>query len=91
MYYIILQKANVNLQAKQAGQTALMLAVSHGRTFAASSLLKAGADINVQDADGSTALMCATEHGYVEIVKQLLSHPECNASLTDKVRIFSTI
>ena len=63
-----------------------MLAVSHGRLDLAELLLSAGADVNVQDEDGSTALMCASEHGHVELVKLLLSQPNCDASLTDSVR-----
>lgn len=50
-------------------------------------LLEAGADINIQDEDGSTALMCAAEHGHIEIVKHFLSHPDCDSNLTDVVCI----
>lgn len=50
----------------QAGQTALMLAVSHGRQEMVEALLACGADVNLQDEEGSTALMCACEHGRVE-------------------------
>ena len=62
-----------------------MLAVSHGRLDLAELLLTAGADVNVQDEDGSTALMCASEHGHVELVKLLLSQPNCDANITDSV------
>uniref|UniRef100_A0A0A9WCW6 KN motif and ankyrin repeat domain-containing protein 1 n=1 Tax=Lygus hesperus TaxID=30085 RepID=A0A0A9WCW6_LYGHE len=75
--------ADVNIRAKQHGQTALMLAVSHGRIDTVELLLEAGADINIQDDDGSTALMCAAEHGYIEIVKLLLAQPDCDLSITD--------
>ncbi|XP_055352291.1 KN motif and ankyrin repeat domain-containing protein 1-like [Paramacrobiotus metropolitanus] len=44
----------------------------------------AGADVNIQDDDGSTALMCASEHGHLEIVRLLLGHPDTDAHLTDK-------
>ena len=74
----------------QAGQTALMLAVSHGRLDLAELLLTAGADVNVQDEDGSTALMCASEHGHVELVKLLLTQPNCDVNITDSVCITST-
>ncbi|KAJ8930043.1 hypothetical protein NQ314_017208 [Rhamnusium bicolor] len=63
----LFQLADVNIRAKQHGQTALMLAVSHGRLDMVKMLLEAGADINIQDEDGSTALMCAAEHGHIEI------------------------
>lgn len=83
----LFQLADVNVRAKQHGQTALMLAVSHGRLDMVQMLLEAGADINIQDEDGSTALMCAAEHGHIEIVKYFLSHPECDSSIVDVVSI----
>ncbi len=70
----------------QAGQTALMLAVSHGRTDTVKLLLDAGADVNLQDDDGSTALMCACEHGHVDIVRVMLANPDCDPAITDNVR-----
>ncbi|NXV38752.1 KANK3 protein, partial [Rissa tridactyla] len=69
--------------ASQAGQTALMLAVSHGRQEMVEALLTCGADVNLQDEEGSTALMCACEHGRVETVKLLLAQPSCNVSIVD--------
>ncbi|KAM6332181.1 KN motif and ankyrin repeat domain-containing protein 3 isoform 2-T2 [Alca torda] len=74
---------NVNAKASQAGQTALMLAVSHGRQEMVEALLACGADVNLQDEEGSTALMCACEHGRVETVKLLLAQPSCNVSIVD--------
>ncbi|XP_067168766.1 KN motif and ankyrin repeat domain-containing protein 3 [Apteryx mantelli] len=74
---------NVNAKASQAGQTALMLAVSHGRQEMVEALLACGADVNLQDEEGSTALMCACEHGRVETVKLLLAQPPCNISIVD--------
>jgi len=62
-----------------------MLAVSHGRLDMVRLLVESGADMNIQDEDGSTALMCAAEHGHTEIVKHLLSQPDCDASITDCV------
>lgn len=69
----------------QAGQTALMLAVSHGRADVVRALLACGADVNLQDLDGSTALMCACEHGRPDIAELLLAVPSCNLGLTDRV------
>jgi len=63
-----------------------MLAASHGRGDMVELLLAAGADVNARDEDGSTALMCACEHGYIDIVQMLLSHPQCDSSLADVVR-----
>ncbi|XP_062290553.1 KN motif and ankyrin repeat domain-containing protein 1-like isoform X1 [Scomber scombrus] len=76
-------KGDVNAKASQAGQTALMLAVSHGRMDMVQALLAQGAEVNLQDDEGSTALMCASEHGHADIVKLLLAQPDCNATLTD--------
>ncbi|XP_053439239.1 KN motif and ankyrin repeat domain-containing protein 2 isoform X3 [Nycticebus coucang] len=75
---------NVNAKASQAGQTALMLAVSHGQVDVVKALLACEADVNVQDDDGSTALMCACEHGHKEIAGLLLAVPNCDVSLTDR-------
>ncbi|XP_056115051.1 KN motif and ankyrin repeat domain-containing protein 3 isoform X2 [Rhinichthys klamathensis goyatoka] len=80
----LLRMGKINAQASQSGQTALMLAVSHGRTMMVQVLLDCGADVNIQDRDGSTALMCACEHGHPEIAKMLLERPECDMSLIDK-------
>ncbi|NWX90790.1 KANK3 protein, partial [Nothoprocta pentlandii] len=74
---------NVNAKASQAGQTALMLAVSHGRQEMVEALLACGADVNLQDEEGSTALMCACEHGRIETVKLLLAQPTCDISIVD--------
>ncbi|KAF5276654.1 hypothetical protein FQA39_LY06458 [Lamprigera yunnana] len=79
----LFQLADVNIRAKQHGQTALMLAVSHGRLDMVQMLLEAGADINIQDEDGSTALMCASEHGHIDIVKHFLSQPDCDSTIMD--------
>lgn len=62
-----------------------MLAVSHGRMDMVQALLAQGAEVNLQDDEGSTALMCASEHGHADIVKLLLSEPDCDATLTDSV------
>lgn len=62
-----------------------MLAVSHGRLDMVQMLLEAGADINIRDEDGSTALMCASEHGHIDIVKHFLSQPDCDSTITDVV------
>uniref|UniRef100_A0A8C3TDD7 KN motif and ankyrin repeat domains 3 n=1 Tax=Chelydra serpentina TaxID=8475 RepID=A0A8C3TDD7_CHESE len=74
---------NVNAKASQAGQTALMLAVSHGRQEMVEAVLACGADVNLQDEEGSTALMCACEHGRVETVRLLLAQTACDVSIVD--------
>ncbi|XP_069558465.1 KN motif and ankyrin repeat domain-containing protein 3 isoform X1 [Brachyistius frenatus] len=79
----LFSQGNVNAKASQAGQTALMLAVSHGRQEMVRALLECGADVNVQDDEGSTALMCASEHGRAEIVRLLLEQSGCDISIVD--------
>ncbi|XP_046405461.1 uncharacterized protein LOC124170643 isoform X2 [Ischnura elegans] len=79
----LFQMADVNMRAKQHGQTALMLSVSHGRLDMVQLLLEAGADVNIQDEDGSTALMCAAEHGHADIVRTLLAQPDCDTTIED--------
>ncbi|XP_078541035.1 KN motif and ankyrin repeat domain-containing protein 2 [Lissotriton helveticus] len=79
----MLRLGDVNAKASQAGQTALMLAVSHGRLDMVKALLACHADVNARDDDGSTALMCACEHGHVDIVRVLLATPGCDVTLTD--------
>lgn len=74
---------DVNIRASQHGQTALMLAVSHGRYDLVKLLIDAGAEVNIKDVDGSTALMCASEHGHLEIVKLLLAQADCDVTTTD--------
>ncbi|XP_049953679.1 KN motif and ankyrin repeat domain-containing protein 3 [Schistocerca serialis cubense] len=75
--------ADVNIKAKPHGQTALMLATSHGNLEMVEMLTEAGADMNIQDADGSTALMCAADHGYTDIVKHIISQPDCDVTIVD--------
>ncbi|GIY11620.1 KN motif and ankyrin repeat domain-containing protein 3 [Caerostris extrusa] len=85
-HYVVQRLFNIgdiNMKATQNGQTALMLAVSHGKKDIVKILLDAGAEVNLQDKDGSTALMCAAEHGHIDIVKILLSHPECDPTIVD--------
>lgn len=62
-----------------------MLAVSHGRVAMVKLLLSCNADVNAQDREGSTALMCACEHGHTHIVRLLLETGRCDINLKDKV------
>ncbi|KAF7656705.1 hypothetical protein LDENG_00037310 [Lucifuga dentata] len=80
----LLKLGDVNSRSRQAGQTALMLAVSHGRVAMVKLLLSCGADVNAQDREGSTALMCASEHGHTHIARLLLETGLCDSTLTDK-------
>ncbi|NXN15078.1 KANK4 protein, partial [Indicator maculatus] len=80
----LLKEGDVNLQAAQGGQTALMLGVSHERDDMVRALLSCQADVNLQDEEGTTALMVACRQGNADIVKLLLAHPGCQVMLTDK-------
>lgn len=60
-----------------------MLAASHGQAITVKLLLECGAAANLQDSDGSTALMCASEHNHVDVVKLLLANPETDPNITD--------
>ena len=64
-----------------------MLAVSHGRLDMVKMLTSSGADANIQDEDGSTALMCAAEHGHLAIVKYLVAQPDTDLYLMDNVNL----
>nr|XP_008263375.2 KN motif and ankyrin repeat domain-containing protein 4 [Oryctolagus cuniculus]XP_051713650.1 KN motif and ankyrin repeat domain-containing protein 4 [Oryctolagus cuniculus] len=80
----LLREGNVNIQATQGGQTALMLGVSHDREDMVQALLSCQADVNLQDHEGSSALMLACHHGNADLVRLLLAHPACDSNLTDK-------
>ncbi|NWI25139.1 KANK4 protein, partial [Sula dactylatra] len=80
----LLKEGDVNLQAAQGGQTALMLGVSHERDDMVRALLSCQADVNLQDEEGTTALMVACRQGNTDIVRLLLAQPGCQVALTDK-------
>ncbi|XP_028413415.1 uncharacterized protein LOC114536280 [Dendronephthya gigantea] len=81
----LFEKGNLNCVAQSTGQTALMLAAGMGNVETVDLLLQCGATktINTADLDGSTALMCACEHGYAKVVKKLLEVDGCDASIAD--------
>jgi len=63
-----------------------MLGVSHEREAMVRALLACQADVNLQDEQGSTALMVACRQGSTDMVRLLLAQPGCQLALTDKVR-----
>ncbi|KAF7482129.1 KN motif and ankyrin repeat domain-containing protein 3 [Marmota monax] len=79
----LFRMGDVNAKASQTGQTALMLAISHSRQDMVAALLECGADVNAQDADGATALMCASEYGRLDTVRLLLAQPGCDPAILD--------
>ncbi|NXP59171.1 KANK4 protein, partial [Chloropsis cyanopogon] len=80
----LLKEGDVNLKAAQGGQTALILGVSHDRDDMVRALLSCQADVNLQDEEGTTALMVACRQGNADIVRLLLAQPGCLVTLTDK-------
>ncbi|XP_004865461.1 KN motif and ankyrin repeat domain-containing protein 3 isoform X2 [Heterocephalus glaber] len=79
----LFRMGDVNAKASQTGQTALMLAISHGREDMVMALLECGADVNAQDSEGATALMCASEYGRLDTVRLLLAQPGCDPAILD--------
>lgn len=80
----LMELGNINIRSNQTGQTALHLAVRHGRVVMVRLLLSYGADANIQDSQGTTALMFASERGHTHIARLLLERSQCDLSLTDK-------
>ncbi|XP_030630269.1 KN motif and ankyrin repeat domain-containing protein 2 [Chanos chanos] len=80
----LMQLGDVNARVGQVGQTALHLAVRHGRLPIVRLLLEQGANPNVQDRAGTTPLIIACDRGHTEIVKVLLQNADCDVNLTDK-------
>lgn len=80
----LMEQGNINIRSSQTGQTALHLAVRHGRVVMVRLLLSCGADANIQDNQGTTALMFASERGYTHIARLLLERSQCDLTLTDK-------
>lgn len=80
----LMELSNINIRSSQTGQTALHLAVRHGRVVMVRLLLSCGADANLQDSQGTTALMFASERGHTHIARLLLERSQCDLTLTDK-------
>ncbi|KAK5859549.1 hypothetical protein PBY51_021101 [Eleginops maclovinus] len=80
----LMELSNINIRSSQTGQTALHLAVRHGRVVMVRLLLSCGADTNLQDREGATALMFAAERGHTHIARLLLERSQCDLTLTDK-------
>lgn len=51
-----------------------MVAVQHGRPAMVTELIAHGADVNLEDNDGWTALLLAAKQGRINICIELLDH-----------------
>ncbi|XP_029970504.1 KN motif and ankyrin repeat domain-containing protein 4-like [Salarias fasciatus] len=80
----LMELGSINVQSKQTGQTALHLAARHGRGVMVRLLLSFGADANIQDERGTTALMFASGRGHTHIARLLLERSQCDPTLSDK-------
>ncbi|XP_042573570.1 KN motif and ankyrin repeat domain-containing protein 2-like [Cyprinus carpio] len=80
----LMELGDVNTCVGQVGQTALHLAVRHGRVPMVRLLLEQGADPDAQDHAGTTPLISACDRGHVSIVRILLEEANCDVNLKDK-------
>src|SRR3990167_4751640 len=76
---VIEEGANPNFRRLADGYTPLLLAAWDGLLDNVKILIEAGADINVVNNEGGSALMCSAQNGFREIVEYLLS---CGADRT---------
>lgn len=66
------QGTNLNEKEPMGGSSPLITAIVFGQKEAASLLINAGADLNIKNNDGSTALHCAAFFCHPDMVKSLL-------------------
>lgn len=68
--------AEVNVQGTLEGFTPLMTAAAEGLADVVRILLAAGADRDIKDEDGDTALSFARQNGHTEVVELLENPPD---------------
>ena len=64
----IKNKQNINIKSKIDGKTALMNAAINNFLIVVDTLIKAGADVNLQDPGGRTALMMASTNKIIDLL-----------------------
>ena len=79
-----LVERNCDLDDIVDGRSPLMAACQYGSQAGVEALVRAGADVDLQNADGISALMIAVTAGHVPIVSFLLDHSGANPSLLDR-------
>ena len=61
-----------------------MLAAREGRADVVKTFLEQkDFDVNIQDQSGITALILAVQFGHINVVEQLLGHPDINVNMGD--------
>ncbi|KAL8853044.1 MAG: hypothetical protein Q9221_002074 [Calogaya cf. arnoldii] len=68
---LIICDSHLNVQ-DQTGSTPLMDAINYDKTNVALQLFQHGVDVNIQDANGMTALHFASAEGHLEIVQTMM-------------------
>jgi len=77
-------KADVNAKEDKLGSTALVEAATNGHTEVVTTLIIAGADLNIKDKREETALIRAARNGHTETVAAILTFRDANGNpLTD--------
>ncbi|KAA0199031.1 putative KN motif and ankyrin repeat domain-containing protein [Fasciolopsis buskii] len=80
----LFQAGNVNLRSNTSTrQTPLMMAASNASRDVVALLLEHGAQVNMQDTSGNTALMFALESGDLSVISLLLDCPDLDLTLRD--------
>lgn len=69
---LISRRAELNTRCLREGATALIRNAALGNAIINEYLIKAAADLNVQDKEGKTALMCAVEFDHTQIALSLI-------------------
>lgn len=80
--FLIQRGVNPNARLKDVGLTPLMLAAGEGHDGAVKELIKANADLDIQNNRGETALILAGSGGKKDVVKALLQ-AGADKSITD--------
>lgn len=84
----LFQAGNVNLRSNTSTrQTPLMMAASNASRDVVALLLEHGAQVNMQDTSGNTALMFALESGDLSVISLLLDCPDLDLTLRDNVSL----
>lgn len=78
----ILFGSDLNIKEESSGNSPIITAAVFGKKEVVKALIKAGANVNFQGEDGSTALHAAAYFCHVEIVKMLLKNG-CDKTIQD--------